>query len=343
MTWIAQCAGASQGGTREQRRGTATLGVASASLAMVAAAAVAMAAAVAAPTAAASAEAPAVFAPGVISGPQNDSDACFTPDGNTLVFARSNTILVSHRNGETWSKPEIAPFSGQWPDQHPTMAPDGSYLVFVSGRPIAPGDTKRPAGNLWRVDRRGGGWGEPVHLPANVNRDTSIWAPSIAGDGSLYFIQKENSKAPMRIWRSQARNGSYEPAVPVSFGDAATQDVDPAVAPDESFIVYGSMHPDAPDAHERLFISFREGAGWGKPIDLGDAVNGPDDTNEARLGPDGRTLYFSSDRTLPLRFPRTPAQAAADQARIDSWDNGNLNIWNVSLAPWLDAHAHAHR
>jgi hypothetical protein len=216
-------------------------------------------------------------------------------------------------------------------------------VVFVSGRPIHAGDAQRPAGNLWRVDRHGDRWGEPIHLPAAVNLDRSTWAPSIAGDGSLYFIKRDpnDPKGPLRIWRAQAKNGGadFEPAVAVSFGDATTQDVDPAVAADESFIVFGSMHPGASDAHERLFIAFRDGGGWGKPIDLGDAVNGPDDTNEARLGPDGKTLYFSSDRTLPLHFPRTPAQAAADLARIDAWDNGNLNIWSVSLAPWLAEHA----
>jgi WD40-like Beta Propeller Repeat len=278
-----------------------------------------------------------VFAPGVISGPSNDSDPCFTPDGRTLVFARNNTLMVSHRIGESWSKPEIAPFSGQWADQQPTISPDGSFLVFVSGRPILPTDKSRPAGNLWRVDRRGSSWGEPVHLPATVNRDSSTWAPSIAGDGSLYFIEKENPKAPFRLWRAQARNGSYEPPVAVSFGDATTQDVDPAVAADESFIVFGSVHPGT-DAHERLFIAFREHGGWGKPIDLGNAVNGPDDTNEARLSPDGKTLYFSSARTLPVAYPRSRAQAQIDQDRIEAWDNSNLNIWSVSLLPWLAAH-----
>ena len=34
-----------------------------------------------------------------------------------------------------------------------------------------------PAGNLWRVNRQGRGWSEPLHLPATVNSDTSIWAP----------------------------------------------------------------------------------------------------------------------------------------------------------------------
>jgi Tol biopolymer transport system component len=246
--------------------------------------------------------------------------------------------MVARKSGDGWSLPEIAPFSGEWMDQQPTLAPDGSFLVFVSNRPLVAGAAKHPGGNLWRVDRHRAGWGEPVHLPATVNRGDSTWAPSIAGDGSLYFIERADAKAPFRLWRSQFLEGAWLAPTPVSFGDATTQDVDPAVAPDESFIVFGSMHP-GPDAHERLFISFRSGAGWGRPIDLGDAVNGPggNDSNEARLGPDGRTLFFATDRTLPLAFPRSRAQAQADQARIAAWDNGNQNIWSVSLAPWLDA------
>jgi hypothetical protein len=151
-------------------------------------------------------------------------------------------------------------------------------------------------------------------------------------------MDRVDGKGPFKLWRSQAKAGDFLPAVQVSFGDPATQDVDPAVAPDESFIVFSSKHP-ATDAHERLFIAFRDGAGWGRPIDLGDAVNGAggNDSNESRLAPDGRTLYFASDRQLPVTYPRTLVQADADLARIAAWDNGNQNIWRVSLAPWLDA------
>jgi len=285
--------------------------------------------------AAAGPPAPAIFAPGVISGTANEADPAFTPDGNTVVFARNNFLMISHRTGGAWSTPELAPFSGEWSDQQPTMAPDGSFLVFVSNRPAAPGE-KPPSGNLWRVERTRAGWGPPVHLPATVNRGPSTWAPSIAGDGSLYFIEREKPGAPLRIWRSQLRDGQYEAASAVSFGDPSTQDVDPAVAPDESFIVFGSMHP-GPDAHERLFIAFKQPTGWGKPIDLGAEVNGETDTNEARLGADHRTLYFTSDRRTPVKLPRTRAQALRDLARITAWDNGTQNIWSVSLAPWLDA------
>lgn len=284
--------------------------------------------------------APEVFAPGVVSGPINDDAPAFTPDGATVFFGASarplSTILVSHRQGGAWSKPEVASFSGEWSDQQVTMAPDGAFLVFVSNRPLVAGDKSHPSGNLWRVDRIGAGWGQPVHLPAAVNRDASIWAPSIAGDGSLYFIDREKAGAPFRLWRSQWRGGTYEAATAVSFGDPSTQDVDPAVAPDESFIVFASTRPGS-DKPERLFIAHREGDHWGRPFDLGDKVNGAGDTNGARLGPDHRTLYFTSDRTTPAHLPRTQTQAEQDLARARSWDNGLTNIWRVSLAPWLDA------
>jgi Tol biopolymer transport system component len=287
--------------------------------------------------AAAQAAPPEIFAPGVVSGPSSDADAALTPDGATVVFSRDGAILVSTRSAAGWSTPVLAPFSGRWMDAQPTLAPDGATLVFVSNRPLAEGDATHPGGNLWRVQRRGRDWGEPEHLPAVVNRGPSIWGPSIAADGSLYFMDRVDGKGPFKLWRAQASAGTWLAPVLQSLGDPSAQDVDPAVAPDESFIVFSSKRP-ATNPHERLFIARREGAGWGQPVDLGDAVNGSggSDSNEGRLAPDGRTLYFASDRQQPVHYPRTPAQAQADLARIAAWDNGNQNIWRVSLAPWLD-------
>jgi WD40-like Beta Propeller Repeat len=53
------------------------------------------------------------------------------------------------------------------------------------------------------------------------------------------------------------------------------------------------------------------------------------------LSPDRQTLYFSSDRTVPVHFPRTREQTEQDIERAQTWDNGNYNVWFMPIAPWL--------
>lgn len=294
---------------------------------------------------------PQVFAPGVISGPAAEDSAAFTPDGRTVFFDRirwpNAAILVSHRTAHGWSAPTIAPFSGRWLDHDPAMAPDGSFLVFSSNRPAQPGGKPLDAvlaggkvatgsgGHLWRVDRKGEGWGEPVRLPDVVNASSRTYAPSVAGDGSVYF-QRPGADGDFRLFRSQYRNGRYQAPVEVALGDSTAHKLDPAVAPDESFIVFDANYAGK-DQPDRLYISFRDGNGWGAPIDLGDEVNRGAPWG-SHLGPDHRTLYFSSPRAVPVHYPRSAAQAAQDLARMSAWDNGLDNLWSIPLSPWLDAH-----
>ncbi|RDI98674.1 hypothetical protein DVT68_09135 [Dyella solisilvae] len=294
---------------------------------------------------------PEIFAPGVISGPANEDSAAFTPDGDTVFFDRISwpnaVILVSHKINDVWTSPQIAPFSGQWLDHDPAMAPDGSFLIFSSNRPDAEGGKPLDAvmangkvspgsgGHLWRVNRQGNGWGKPARLPDSVNSSTRTYAPSIAADGSVYF-QRPGGDGDFRLFRSQYRDGHYLPPVAVPLGDAAAHKLDPAIAPDESFIVFDANFTGKDDP-DRLYIAFREGEAWGKPIDLGPVINAKGPWG-SHLGPDHRTLYFSSTRSVKVNYPRTREQAAQDLARMQAWDNGSDNIWAVSLAPWLDAH-----
>src|SRR5579859_4289005 len=134
---------------------------------------------------------PEIFAPGAISGTASEDCFSMTPDGDTAVFdianGSSSTIVISHKVKGHWSKPEIAPFSGQWYDHDPAVSPDGNFIVFPSKRPAKAGG--EPKGGLWRVDRKGKGWGEPWRLPDDVNVSPRIYAPTITADGSIYFIR----------------------------------------------------------------------------------------------------------------------------------------------------------
>ena len=290
---------------------------------------------------------PQVFAPGVISGAAHDSAPAFTPDGRTVYFGRGNNasdfILVSHLVKAKWSEPVIAPFSGSWLDMEPAMAPDGTYLIFASNRPASPGkppidgaiNGKPQPGkgsNLWRVNRTQDGWGAPVRLPDNINSSNSTYAPSVAGNGDLYFMRPDGEKSRFRLFKARFTSTEFETPTPLSFSDGQYTDVDPAVAPDQSFIVFGSGRHANKDID--LFIVFRRGEQWGEPIYLGDHINSPTSDAEPRLGPDHHTLYFSSERLSPIPQP-IPAGEAAKILREMTWNNGLYNIWTIDLAPWL--------
>jgi hypothetical protein len=288
---------------------------------------------------------PQIFAPGVISGPASDGSPAFTPDGNTLFFTRSAAtwaiILESHRAGDSWSEPTIAPFSGVWNDQQPAMSPDGSHLLFVSTRPENPQQAGPRRAAIWRVDRTANGWSQPVRLPDTVNFCPRVFKPTIAADGSVYFMAMEQGKK-FRLFHSQYSSGTYQKAEPLSFSDGtlgSNGDVDPEIAPDESFLLFSSdgRRPDDP-AHEHLYIVFHQSGSWGAvtPIRyVGDDLNGSSNDNESRLSPDRKMLFFSSDRSLPAHFPRTIEQAQQDLKRVQLWDNGNNNVWFMPIAPWL--------
>jgi hypothetical protein len=192
--------------------------------------------------------------------------------------------------------------------------------------------------NLWRVDRTASGWSAPVRLPDTVNISGSIWKPSIAANGNLYItvIGPETAKS---IYMSEFKNGEYQLAKLLPFSDGAKLDVDPEIAPDESFMVFCSAGRVDGDQHDRLFLVKRQGDGWGTPtlIRYEDDVTkyGPSTDDEPKLGRDGHTLYFSSDRTLIAHFPRTKPQAEADLERLNQWDNSNSNVWSISLKDLL--------
>jgi hypothetical protein len=257
---------------------------------------------------------------GGIIHPESDDTPAFTPDGTTVFFDRSEgphkTIMVSHKVHGRWSAPKVASFSGHWFDQDPVIAPDGSYLLFNTDRPVTSGGKPlvqdyfgkpAPGSNIWKVERKGDGWGDPVWLGPVIDSGVFVDFASIAADGTLYFIRRDKNDPVMHTYRATYRDGTYLAPVRAGLGDPTVSTHDPAVAPDQSFIVfdYGKVEGGL----GRLCIAFREGGHWSKPEDLGDAVNS-DVPWGSHIAPDGRSIYFT----------------------------GRTGIWRLSLEPWLAAH-----
>lgn len=277
------------------------------------------------------------FVPDVIAStaPYNMSPA-FSPDGQSVYFTeatkKTSSIVVSHWTGGQWSAPQTAPFSGHDRDLEPAFAPGGKFLIFASNRSAAPSGAPLdghyngkvfPAagGHLWKVALRNNTWQKPQLLPASINFNDAVFSPAVTADGSLYFMRADDGGGVFHIYRSQFRHGRYETPVRAAFSNTAFGDYDPAVAPDESFLIFSSPRPPSPPHTTDLFIVFRTAAGWSDPLDLRTALSSDVHGVEARLSLDRKTLYFTGPR---------PASAGGDPK--------SRPILKVSLARLLASH-----
>jgi len=125
---------------------------------------------------------------------QHEASATYTPDGNTMVFARSNDgskkgylsvdLWISYKKAGAWSEPVLANINDRTADDFsPAFAPDGTTLYFASSRKggqggndlykatLGPNGRFSPAENL----------GETINSAGNDN------FPGVAPDGTLYF------------------------------------------------------------------------------------------------------------------------------------------------------------
>ena len=245
---------------------------------------------------------PRIFGEGVISTEAPEFATSFSPDGETVYFNRASAdrsvlrIFESHRVDGSWSAPRPLPFSdGTWRDLDPFVAADGRRLLFTSDRPVEGAEAKDF--DLWLADRgEDGTWGEPVPLgaPVNTSNNEIFCTRSLAGN--LYFsVFREDGTGT--VVRARWRNGAYGEPEPLTFEGAEILRLgNPLIAPDESFLVLSALDPEG-GGDTDLFVSRPQPDGtWSRPESLGERINSPFADFAPALGPDGRSLFFTSER-----------------------------------------------
>ncbi len=297
-------------------------------------------------------ETPVLFAKGVISTADDEFGATFTPDGKTCYFTMkspstisSNIMVICYstlKDGQ-WGEPEIAPFSGKYKDFNPSISPDGAKLFFTSNRPVE--GRKRGGTDIWVVERRGNGWGEPINLGSPVNTDGYELACSSANDGTLYF-SSTGTTGNMDIYCSKLADGKYQaPERLDTTINTAYQENDPFIAPDQSYILYSSLgRPDALSEagasasypRSDLYISYRKNGKWTPAKSLGPIINSTADDSCPFVSRDGRTLYFSSERN----FVSIPMKKKLDYASLEDnlhhSGNGLGDIYSIPVDVFLN-------
>jgi Tol biopolymer transport system component len=276
---------------------------------------------------------PEVFAPGLVSTGHQERNIAFSPDGRELYYclygAPHSVFLVMQEVNGRWTRPRVAPFSGRYPGEL-AMSPNGNTMVFSSNQPFE-GSLDSTGYWIWKVDRDGPGWGQPKPLSGTVNSGRFAGYPSISGNGNLYFFsERVDGKGADDIYTSEWVDGHYTESQ--NLGDSVNshlKEVDPFIAPDESFLIFCRREEDT---GWDLFISFRrEDRSWTTAMNMGPRINSDASDFCPSLSPDGKYLFFTSTRSHHRSFSEVPL-TYEDKIRIlNSPGNGNSDIY------WVDA------
>ncbi|WP_299600886.1 OmpA family protein [uncultured Aquimarina sp.] len=167
---------------------------------------------------------------GEINSKLHEGNFCFTKDGNTIYFSKSNSekgkkkydsignnsifLYKSTKIDGIWQTPEKLPFNNtNYSVEHPSLSSDGKILYFSSNMPGGYGDF-----DIYRVlVNQDGTYDEPVNLGATINTDNREQFPFISKDGHLFFSSNGHlGLGMMDLFVSERKNNVF--IKPVNLG-----------------------------------------------------------------------------------------------------------------------------
>jgi len=153
----------------------------------------------------------------------HDGNATFSPDGNILIFTRTQEERVPKDNerfrthylklfhsdfdGKNWSQPEPFAFnSDEYSVGHPAFSPDGNKLYFVSDMPGGQGGT-----DIWMCTKKDEKWSDPQNLGPAVNTIMDEVFPYLDCKGTLYFSSEGHlGFGGLDIFYTSEASGTWE-------------------------------------------------------------------------------------------------------------------------------------
>lgn len=288
---------------------------------------------------------PSLLAPQIINTGEYETHAAFSPSCDTLYFLKCSpdmtvcAICVSYKKNNEWQPPEIAVFSGKYLDVDPFVTKDGNSIFFVSNRPYRQQDTLNTSWDIWKVERNGNTWGNPVHLDSIINSNADEYYPSIADNGTIYFgSSRDGGKGGSDIYRCKPVNGEYKNIE--NLGDSINttdNQYEAFIAPDESYLIFMATVPLGLKNAD-FFYSFKENGQWRKAKKIDGPVNSETTEWAPKVTRDGKYFYFGSARSAIITIPAIPENIEEYEQRIGRSGNGLGDIYYVNFSSLLIKH-----
>jgi Tol biopolymer transport system component len=250
-----------------------------------------------------------IFSVPIISSPLYERDFAISADGTevyySLVIGTTSARIVYRKFADgRWSLPKALPFSSGSNDIEPALSPDGKKLFFASNR----------GGNfdIYVSNRKTDGtWSDPVNLGSPINTEVNEFYPSVTEDGTLYYTARYASASAIGgedIWYSKLEGDKYQsPQVLPTAVNSGQDEYNAFVDPKGKYILFGSFGRSDDVGRGDIYMSSKSENGiWQAAVHLGGNVNSNQLDYCPFVSPDGKLLFFTSERTVALPRSTNP-------------------------------------
>lgn len=232
------------------------------------------------------------------TAPQEGGREGSIPEGAVKVTPETD-LFPPVLHSEAWEEP--VPLSSAvntaGVEDAPVVSDDGSTLYFFfTPDASAPAEEQLTDGytGVWKVERTGSSWGTPQSVV--LSDGLSLDGPVSLQEDTLWFVSVRSGTYGadgdvFRAWPSGGgwawQNAGSQLNADYNAGECAVGAGGGLMvcARDAEFGVYGGYD---------LWQLEEDGGGWTEPVNLGGAVNGPDDDGWPALSADAGELWFTS-------------------------------------------------
>jgi Tol biopolymer transport system component len=243
-----------------------------------------------------------LFADGIVSTDSIEhSSPAFSPDGRlvlwTKIYKGHPAFLVEMKLKKgVWTPPAMPSFaSSDADDFYPEFSVDGTRLYFSSRRPLPPGYPRNEDMWIWEVERKGDGWSTPIPMDSTIMKGFE-YGHSVSKNGTIFFSSRRQGSFDIFYAKWMAHKYQEAQLLGNDINTAGYED-GPFIAPDESYLIFESQRPESIEGSIDLFICFKQSDGcWTQPKNMGPRINTKYSERFARVSPDGKYLFFGSNR-----------------------------------------------
>jgi len=283
------------------------------------------------------------FMPELMDRFPNVRDVAISPDGSEIYFSVSSfrkefyAIVVIKINGDEWSEPVVAPFSGRYNDLEPAFSPDGLKLFFASQRPLQDTINEPKDWDIWYVERKSADaeWSAPINPGAPLNSDGNEFYPSITNNGDIYFTttpNKNTNKEDIFVSRYSNKGFSQPVALPAEINTDGYE-FNAFVAPDESYLIFSSFGREDDNGGGDLYIAFRGSDGkWQPAQNMGPEINSEQLDYCPFVDGHTQTLYFTSESSNVRKYFDRPQTLEALEDEFYQFENGLSRIYQMPFS-----------